>query len=169
MTSTTSPRWRTTRRTAWARASGRNDISAVHRLVPKIKAGTVWVNCHNFVDPDHAVRRLQAVRLRPRARPRRDRSLHRAEIGLHRRTETSAMAGTDLRVGPVLRDKGVYATFRAGGVEPRCLRLGRVAGGLWIQHRADPQATPPAAPAPKGRRGRCRSAGCCGQRRGRTG
>jgi phenylacetaldehyde dehydrogenase len=27
------------------------DISAVHRLVPKIKAGTVWVNCHNFVDP----------------------------------------------------------------------------------------------------------------------
>jgi phenylacetaldehyde dehydrogenase len=27
------------------------DVSAVHRLVPKIKAGTVWVNCHNFVDP----------------------------------------------------------------------------------------------------------------------
>jgi phenylacetaldehyde dehydrogenase len=27
------------------------DISAVHRLVPKLKAGTVWVNCHNFVDP----------------------------------------------------------------------------------------------------------------------
>ena len=27
------------------------DISAVHRLVPKIRAGTVWVNCHNFVDP----------------------------------------------------------------------------------------------------------------------
>jgi phenylacetaldehyde dehydrogenase len=27
------------------------DISTVHRLVPKIKAGTVWVNCHNFVDP----------------------------------------------------------------------------------------------------------------------
>jgi phenylacetaldehyde dehydrogenase len=27
------------------------DVSTVHRLVPKIKAGTVWVNCHNFVDP----------------------------------------------------------------------------------------------------------------------
>ncbi|HUK02219.1 MAG TPA: aldehyde dehydrogenase family protein [Steroidobacteraceae bacterium] len=27
------------------------DISAVHRLVPKLRAGTVWVNCHNFVDP----------------------------------------------------------------------------------------------------------------------
>jgi len=27
------------------------DVSAVHRLVPKIRAGTVWVNCHNFVDP----------------------------------------------------------------------------------------------------------------------
>jgi len=28
-----------------------NDLSTVHRLVPKIKAGTVWVNCHNMVDP----------------------------------------------------------------------------------------------------------------------
>ena len=27
-----------------------NDLSAVHRLVPKVKAGTVWVNCHSFVD-----------------------------------------------------------------------------------------------------------------------
>ncbi|HTC53828.1 MAG TPA: aldehyde dehydrogenase family protein [Steroidobacteraceae bacterium] len=27
------------------------DIAAIHRLVPKIRAGTVWVNCHNFVDP----------------------------------------------------------------------------------------------------------------------
>jgi len=23
----------------------------VHRLIPKIKAGTVWVNCHNLLDP----------------------------------------------------------------------------------------------------------------------
>jgi len=29
-----------------------NDLRAVHRLVPKIKAGTVWVNCHGFVDPN---------------------------------------------------------------------------------------------------------------------
>jgi phenylacetaldehyde dehydrogenase len=29
-----------------------NDLKAVHRLVPKIKAGTIWVNCHNFVDPN---------------------------------------------------------------------------------------------------------------------
>jgi phenylacetaldehyde dehydrogenase len=28
-----------------------NDISTVHRVVPRLKAGTVWVNCHNFVDP----------------------------------------------------------------------------------------------------------------------
>jgi phenylacetaldehyde dehydrogenase len=27
-----------------------NNLSAVHRLVPRIKAGTVWVNCHNMVD-----------------------------------------------------------------------------------------------------------------------
>ena len=29
-----------------------NDLKAVHRLVPKIKAGTVWVNCHGPVDPN---------------------------------------------------------------------------------------------------------------------
>jgi phenylacetaldehyde dehydrogenase len=29
-----------------------NDVRTVHRIVPKIKAGTVWVNCHNFVDPN---------------------------------------------------------------------------------------------------------------------
>ena len=29
-----------------------NDLKAVHRLIPKIKAGTVWVNCHSFVDPN---------------------------------------------------------------------------------------------------------------------
>jgi len=29
-----------------------NDLRAVQRLVPKIRAGTVWVNCHNFVDPN---------------------------------------------------------------------------------------------------------------------
>jgi phenylacetaldehyde dehydrogenase len=27
------------------------DISAIHRLVSKVRAGTVWVNCHGFVDP----------------------------------------------------------------------------------------------------------------------
>ncbi len=27
-----------------------NDLSFVHTLVPKIKAGTVWVNCHNILD-----------------------------------------------------------------------------------------------------------------------
>jgi phenylacetaldehyde dehydrogenase len=29
-----------------------NDLRAVHKLVPKIRAGTVWVNCHNLVDPN---------------------------------------------------------------------------------------------------------------------
>jgi len=27
-----------------------NDLSRVHRLIPKIKAGTVWVNCHHMFD-----------------------------------------------------------------------------------------------------------------------
>jgi phenylacetaldehyde dehydrogenase len=29
-----------------------NNLSAAHRLIPRIKAGTVWVNCHNMVDPN---------------------------------------------------------------------------------------------------------------------
>jgi phenylacetaldehyde dehydrogenase len=29
-----------------------NDVSTVNRIVPKLKAGTVWVNCHSFVDPN---------------------------------------------------------------------------------------------------------------------
>lgn len=29
-----------------------NDLSRVERIVPKIKAGTVWVNTHNIVDPN---------------------------------------------------------------------------------------------------------------------
>ena len=29
-----------------------NDFTAINRLVPKLKAGTVWVNCHGFVDPN---------------------------------------------------------------------------------------------------------------------
>lgn len=28
-----------------------NDLSKVHRLIPRIKAGTVWVNCHSALDP----------------------------------------------------------------------------------------------------------------------
>jgi phenylacetaldehyde dehydrogenase len=27
-----------------------NDMSAVHKLIPRIKAGTVWVNCHSLLD-----------------------------------------------------------------------------------------------------------------------
>jgi phenylacetaldehyde dehydrogenase len=29
-----------------------NDLNTVHRFVPKLRAGTVWVNCHNIVDPN---------------------------------------------------------------------------------------------------------------------
>ncbi|WP_127599126.1 aldehyde dehydrogenase family protein [Nitratireductor alexandrii] len=28
-----------------------HDLNKIHRLIPKIKAGTVWVNCHNMIDP----------------------------------------------------------------------------------------------------------------------
>ena len=28
-----------------------NDLSSVHRMVPRIKSGSVWVNCHSALDP----------------------------------------------------------------------------------------------------------------------
>lgn len=28
-----------------------NNLTLVHRLIPKIKAGTIWVNSHNLLDP----------------------------------------------------------------------------------------------------------------------
>ena len=28
-----------------------HDLNKIHRLIPKIRAGTVWVNCHNMIDP----------------------------------------------------------------------------------------------------------------------
>ena len=28
-----------------------NDMSAVHRMIPRIKSGSVWVNCHSALDP----------------------------------------------------------------------------------------------------------------------
>jgi len=39
-------------RMAWGPASGPTNLTAAHRLIPRIKAGTVWVNCHNLVDPN---------------------------------------------------------------------------------------------------------------------
>jgi phenylacetaldehyde dehydrogenase len=29
-----------------------NNLTAAYRLIPRIEAGTVWVNCHNMVDPN---------------------------------------------------------------------------------------------------------------------
>jgi phenylacetaldehyde dehydrogenase len=28
-----------------------NDLAAVHRMIPRIKSGSVWVNCHSALDP----------------------------------------------------------------------------------------------------------------------
>ncbi|MEJ6654470.1 MAG: aldehyde dehydrogenase family protein, partial [Pseudomonas sp.] len=28
-----------------------NNLSQVHRMIPRIKAGSVWVNCHTALDP----------------------------------------------------------------------------------------------------------------------
>jgi phenylacetaldehyde dehydrogenase len=29
-----------------------NNLTQAYRLIPKVQAGTVWINCHNMVDPN---------------------------------------------------------------------------------------------------------------------
>ena len=58
------------------------DISRAHKVARALKAGTVWVNCYQPARSDLALWRLQAVRLRPRTRPLRNRSLHADQVGL---------------------------------------------------------------------------------------
>jgi len=43
------------------RAFGRRDLGIAHKLARRIKAGTVWINTHNFGDPGPALWRLQTV------------------------------------------------------------------------------------------------------------
>ena len=54
------------------------------RVAAQIKAGTVWVNCHNAVRHRASVRRLQAVRLGPRTRRRCHRRIHPDEVRQYR-------------------------------------------------------------------------------------
>ena len=60
------------------------DVSAMHKMCAKLKAGTVWGNCHMMIDPALAVRRLQAVGPRPRAGAPGRRGLYGIEDGHYR-------------------------------------------------------------------------------------
>jgi phenylacetaldehyde dehydrogenase len=60
------------------------DISKAHRAAQELRAGTVWVNCHNVFDSALPFRRLQAVRLGPRNGPRRAGHVHRNQSRLPR-------------------------------------------------------------------------------------
>ena len=52
------------------------DVKKALRTAKALKAGTVWINAYNLYDPGLPVRRLQGVRLRPRARALRARGVH---------------------------------------------------------------------------------------------
>ena len=60
----------TTRRSASAAACGRATSARRTGCAKAIRAGSVWVNCYQAMDPGGAVRRLQDERLRPRVRHR---------------------------------------------------------------------------------------------------
>ncbi len=54
-----------------------NDMNVAHRLSHALRAGTVWVNTFDPLLVGHAVRRLQAIRLRARPLAARNRQVHR--------------------------------------------------------------------------------------------
>ena len=61
-----SPSRPTTRFTDWPPASGPATSARRTSWPSRIRAGTVWINCHNVFDASLALRRLQAVGLGPR-------------------------------------------------------------------------------------------------------
>ncbi len=60
------------------------DVSAMHKLAAKLRAGMVWGNAPGARRHHLAVRRLQAIGLRPRERALRHRGLYRAQDRRHR-------------------------------------------------------------------------------------
>ena len=61
-----------------------DDVDAAHRVARAIRAGSVWVNTLRRRRHHEPVRRLQAVRVRPRQVAPRAREVHRPEDGLDR-------------------------------------------------------------------------------------
>ena len=45
------------------------DVTKAHRLARRLKAGTVWINCYQYLRRRLALRRIQAVGLGPRNGP----------------------------------------------------------------------------------------------------
>ena len=61
-----------------------NDLTRAHRVIARLEAGTCWINHYNVTPIELPFGGVQAVRPRPRERPRRDRTLHAAEERLRR-------------------------------------------------------------------------------------
>ncbi len=59
------------------------DVSAMHRLAAKIKAGTVWGNCHAIIDPALPFGGFKQSGIRPRAGTPGHRGVHRTEDRHH--------------------------------------------------------------------------------------
>jgi len=62
-----------------------NNLSQVHRLIPRLQAGTVWVNCHNMLDNNLPLGGCEEVRHGQRPGPRCGRKLHRTQERVHGR------------------------------------------------------------------------------------
>ena len=66
-----------------AAAMATSSVSTAHTLARRLRAGVVWVNTYSRARLDLPVRRVQAVRHRPRARRQVAGELHRAQVGVH--------------------------------------------------------------------------------------
>jgi len=66
-----------------------NDLARVHRMIPRIKAGTVWLNCHSMLDASLPFGGFKQSGLR--------REMSRAALDLFHRDEVGADGGVNTR------------------------------------------------------------------------
>jgi len=79
--------------TAWTQNVGR-----AHRMLKRLHAGSVQVNCQLVFDHERAVRRPQAIRLGARVRQRGHRDVHEDEISLDSTLGATANSSEPQRV-----------------------------------------------------------------------
>ena len=95
-----------------------NRLDRAQRVIDRLQAGTVWGQHPQHGRSEHAVRRLQAVGCRARARACRDRGLHRDEVGLHRVLTTRFNGARSRRAGVPGKRRRPRARRRHGPARP---------------------------------------------------
>jgi len=112
----------TIRSTVSLQGSGRAISRRRMRSRPKLRAGTVWINCYNVFDAALPFRWIQAVRLGPRDGPRSPQELQRGQVRLLRRCKSRSRnkKGPSSSLGPFLFSRCNIVLLRFGFCSRSC-------------------------------------------------